>query len=141
MEIIRQAAVATAFTAVILGAVSIIVPDAAIIKKIKPVFALLIITAIISPFMGKTFSLPEFPKDSVSFEYSDELLIAQAQQVIAETLRAQGADFQKIEISADISRDGSISISSVYIYGADDRELIKRIVNDTFTVQEVVFYG
>lgn len=140
METIREAATAISFTAVILGAVSIIAPEAASNKKIKPVFALLIIIAIITPFAGERLSLPEFSAENGFYSDAGELLRTSAKHVIVETLRQEGVSFKALEISADIRQDGGISINSVYIYGADNRELTKRIINNTFTVREVVFY-
>ena len=107
-------------------------------KKMKYIIGLVMLLCTVTPFINASVNLDFSPAASLEYN-TDEMLISQTEYIISSTLESEGAVFEKIEISADISSEGNISISSVYIYGARDKEKIKSLIEGTFRVQEVVF--
>lgn len=138
MDAIRQAATGISVAAVILGAAYMLCPDGVMNKKMKYIIGLVMLLCTITPFINASVNLNPTPSASLQLN-ADEMLISQTEYIISSTLESEGAVFEKIEISADILEGGNISISSVYIYGARDKEKIKSLIESTFRVQEVVF--
>lgn len=138
MDAIKGAATGISVAAVILGGLYYLCPDGNVGKKMKYVMGLIMLLCTIAPFFNVSLSSPSVPTESL-FISSDDMLIKNAEMIISETLKAEGIFFEKIELSADIYEEYNISINSVYIYGAREKEKAKEIIESTFLVQEVVF--
>ena len=140
MDIIRQAATGICFISVIIGAVYLLSPAAAIGKNLKFVCGLLMTVCIISPFIAANIEGIEIMEEPQIELNAENMLTVQNEYIIKTALIKSGFSFRDIEIDAEYSDDSGISISNVYIYGAKDHDKIRNFIESAFSVQEVVFY-
>ena len=138
MDAIKGAATGISVAAVILGGLYFLSPDGNVGKRMKYVIGLIMLLCTVTPFLNSSFTSISLPSSAFSVA-ADDMLIKNAEYLISETLKKEGIIFEKIELSADISESGDISINSVYIYGARDKDKAKELIEGTFVVQEVVF--
>ena len=132
METVRQIASTVAVSAVIIGSVYIICPNGQMSRPVKYIAGLIILLCIVTPFMSASFDIDK-TETSMDFSLSAEpMLIKQTEYIAEAVLTEHNIEFDKIEVSMDISDDGSISIYRIYLYGVSDgsaAELLRESIN------------
>ncbi len=138
METVRNIATSVSLSAVIIGAVYILCPDGRQGKQIRFVAGLLMILAVMTPFLGASFELPK-TGDNIDFSVNaEEMLAGQAKYLVSAVLSSEGIEFTKIEPFMDISQSGDISIYRLCVYGVGDKERARELLGENFPECEVI---
>jgi len=130
MDIFRGAAASACFLGIIFSALSGIMPDEKFSKHINMVFSLVMILAVITPFIGADISFDDFvPDEGISSDYGEIYAKGLSETVQSELCGNIGALLEEngitaVKISADVNNfsDGSISISKVTVNLSDGAE-------------------
>ncbi len=131
MDMLRSSAAAACFLGVIFSMLSNIVPSDKFNKQINIIFALILILAVIPPFMDAEFDLSaNVISEEGIYDYSEiynAQLNRQTQSNITEEMRKifeqNGINTVKISVDVNNSADGSISITKAEIVIADREKL------------------
>ena len=138
METIRQIAAGVSVSAVIIGAFFVLCPDERSIKQIRFIAGLLMLFAVVTPFAGASFKLPEIQNEITYSAEAEAMLRGQAEYLAKSVLASEGVVFSKIEAIMDISPAGNIFIYRLCVYGVSEKEKANRILKDNFPECEVI---
>ncbi len=138
METIRQIAAGVSVSAVIIGAFFVLCPNERSIKQIRFVAGLLMLLAVVTPFAGASFSLPEIQNEIAFSAEAEAMLKNQAEYLAGSVLKSESVDFSEIDALMDISPDGNIFIYRLCIYGVSEKDKANRILKENFPECEVV---
>lgn len=139
METVRQIAATVSVSAILIGSVYIICPSGQMNRPMKYIAGLIILLCIVTPFMSASFDIDKI-ETSVNFSVSaEQMLIKQTEYIAEAVLKEHGIEFDKIEVSMDISDYGGISIYRIHLYGVSDgvaAELLCQSINGCEVVIE-----
>lgn len=138
METVKNIAASLSVAAVTIGAVYIICPDGVMNKGARYIAGLIMILAIILPISRTDIDLDyEVGKQKIEIN-AGKMFDAQIKYIAEESLRKENIYFEEIEVFTDISRDGSISIYRIYLYGVKDRSA-ESVIKQNLSGCEVIF--
>ncbi len=138
METIRNVAASISVSAVVISAVYILCPDGKQGKSIRFVAGLLMLLAVITPFSGASFSLPEVDENPSFDTTAEQMLKVEAEYLISSVLRSENIEFSRIEPFMDISAAGDISIYRISVYGVREKQRAAALLAENFPGCEVV---
>lgn len=148
MDIFRGAAASACFLGIIFSALSGIMPDEKFSKQVNMIFSLVMILAVITPFIGADISFDDFvPDEGISSDYEEIYAKGLSETVQSELCGNIGALLEEngitaVKISADVNNfsDGSISISKVTVSLSDGAEKDKtyKLLRDALGEDTVV---
>ncbi|MGN0590046.1 stage III sporulation protein AF [Ruminococcus sp.] len=127
METCRQAALCACAVSLAYGMLTQLLPTERFAKQLRLIMVLLLLIALIQPFLKQDFSLPALAlQEDAGTGYSQTyraLLSRQTEEQLAETLSEQlneaGIACQRIQVSIHIDEEDSISIREVRLQCAD----------------------
>ncbi len=138
METLKNIAASVSVSAVVIGAVYMICPDGVMSRQMKFIAGLIMILALMTPFIGTKFEIPE-PSETPDYSASaEDMLCAQTRYLAESVLKSKGIDFERIEVFADISSDGGISFYRIYLYGVSNKDA-EALLKENLTGCEVFF--
>lgn len=120
---------------VVLGVLSVLIPDGKLSKTVSYAFSLSFLCVILSAAVvfGK-MSMPDIDTQSHDFN-NERLSAASAQMVFSEALARENINFSKIRVFTDKSETGGINISKVFVYTAESPEKIRSAISsDSYEV-------
>lgn len=150
---------ASIFAACIIGVISCIADmtsnNGSLKKYMKIITSLLLVLAVFTPFMGKSFDLDldSLRKLTDTQEYQDmtddfksmylDMTSEKMQQEIERLIAAENIDVQKVVIDSDYDEYNSLEAKKVTItaeeLSASDKEKINRIIGENLPDAEVEF--
>lgn len=148
METCRQAALCACAVSLAYGILTHMLPADRFAKQLRLIMTLVLLIALIQPFVGRTVSLPtlglpEDTREAYAQQYTDALA-RQTEEELGETLRQQleaaGIACQELQVGIHIDRQGGIDIREVRLQCADFQAaaaLLREALGTDTTITEV----
>lgn len=139
METVRELSTGVCASAVILGAVYVICPNGKMSGPVKYVMGLIMMLCVLSPFFTSSFSFSRTAEEADLKISAEGMMTAQTEYVVSELLEDNGISVDKIKVYMDISKNGSISIYRIKLYGVSSdtaKALLEKSMNGCEVILE-----